>query len=42
MDVVFNLQEAGGLVVARVDSSIPYILGVLDQSWTVIQVSGSI
>jgi len=42
MDVMFDFQEAAGIVVGWIDSSVPNILGVLDQSWRVIQVSFSV
>lgn len=42
LDIVFNLQEAGGPIVAGVDSRIPYVLGILDLRRASIQVSRGI
>jgi len=39
MNVVLNLQEIVCVIVRRIDSSIPNILGVLNQGWTVVQVA---
>jgi hypothetical protein len=39
MDVVFDFQEAGCLVVGSVDGGVPDVLGVLDQSWGVVKIS---
>jgi hypothetical protein len=39
MDVVFDFQEAGGLVVGSVDSGVPDVLGVLNQGWGIVEIS---
>jgi hypothetical protein len=39
VDVVFDLQEAVGIVVRGIDGSVPNVLGVLDQCWGIVQVS---
>lgn len=39
VDVVFDLQEAVGVVVGGIDGSVPNVFGVLDQCWGIIQVS---
>jgi len=42
MDVVFDFQEAVGFVVGSIDGSVPDVLGVLDQCWTIVQISLSV
>jgi hypothetical protein len=39
MDVMFNFQETCGCVVGGVDSGVPDVLGVLNQSWGVIEIA---
>jgi len=39
MDVVFDFQEAVGVVVRGIDGSVPDVLGILNQCWVIVQVS---
>jgi hypothetical protein len=39
MDIMFDFQEVVGVVVGWVDRGVPDVLGVLDQSWRIVQVS---
>jgi hypothetical protein len=39
MDVVFDFQETGGCGVGSIDGGVPDVLGVLDQSWGVVEIS---